>query len=279
MIAQSGDLGVAGYVSQSYADGSIGYVEYSYALNDQFPVVQMLNAAGYYTEPTRAERRRLAAGGPGRHHRRQQPGELPHGEPHRRLHRPRPPHLSTFVLQLPDPADQGPRPVQQRRGHHPGRVLLLRHVPGSTTVRLARLLTHADQPGRSRPSTRSRRSPGAVVQNVNIQTCNNPTFSSAETSTSTCWPKPRPTRRRVTSRADPVHLCHRWRQDRHPGVREGPGSTCSPTADQHRQGLSARRHWGRHLQWREQARVASGGVAPVEVVPPEAALVTSVESP
>jgi phosphate transport system substrate-binding protein len=52
MVAQSGDLGVAGYVSQSYADGSIGYVEYSYALNDHFPVVQMLNSAGYYTEPT-----------------------------------------------------------------------------------------------------------------------------------------------------------------------------------------------------------------------------------
>ena len=52
MVAQSGDLGVAGYVSQSYADGSIGYVEYSYALNDHFPVVQLLNSAGYYTEPT-----------------------------------------------------------------------------------------------------------------------------------------------------------------------------------------------------------------------------------
>ena len=52
MIAQSGDLGVAGYVSAGYASGSIGYVEYSYALNDKFPVAQMLNAAGYYTEPT-----------------------------------------------------------------------------------------------------------------------------------------------------------------------------------------------------------------------------------
>ncbi|HXW33242.1 MAG TPA: phosphate ABC transporter substrate-binding protein PstS [Acidimicrobiales bacterium] len=52
MIAQSGDLGVAGYVAQSYAAGSIGYVEYSYALNAHFPVVNMLNSAGYYTEPT-----------------------------------------------------------------------------------------------------------------------------------------------------------------------------------------------------------------------------------
>ena len=52
MIAQNGDLGVSGYVSQGYADGAIGYVNYSYALEDHFPVAQMLNAAGYYTEPT-----------------------------------------------------------------------------------------------------------------------------------------------------------------------------------------------------------------------------------
>jgi phosphate transport system substrate-binding protein len=52
MIAQSGDLGVSGYVSQGYANGAIGYVNYSYALADKFPVAQMLNAAGYYTEPT-----------------------------------------------------------------------------------------------------------------------------------------------------------------------------------------------------------------------------------
>jgi phosphate ABC transporter phosphate-binding protein len=52
MIAQSGDLGVAGYVSQSFAEGAIGYVNYSYALGSGFPVAKVLNAAGYYTEPT-----------------------------------------------------------------------------------------------------------------------------------------------------------------------------------------------------------------------------------
>jgi phosphate transport system substrate-binding protein len=36
MIAQAGDLGVAGYVSQSYAEGAIGYVNYP-ALNQGFP--------------------------------------------------------------------------------------------------------------------------------------------------------------------------------------------------------------------------------------------------
>ncbi|MFJ4921461.1 phosphate ABC transporter substrate-binding protein PstS [Streptomyces sp. NPDC088725] len=52
MIAQSGDLGVAGYVAQDYAEGAIGYVNYSYAKNAKFPVAKILNHAGYYTEPT-----------------------------------------------------------------------------------------------------------------------------------------------------------------------------------------------------------------------------------
>ena len=52
MIAQNGDLGVASYVTQSFASGSIGYVNYYYALSSKFPVVQLLNSAGYYTEPT-----------------------------------------------------------------------------------------------------------------------------------------------------------------------------------------------------------------------------------
>jgi hypothetical protein len=52
MVGQPGDLGVSGYVSQAQADGAIGYVEFSYALETGFPVAKVLNAAGYYTEPT-----------------------------------------------------------------------------------------------------------------------------------------------------------------------------------------------------------------------------------
>jgi phosphate ABC transporter phosphate-binding protein len=52
IVGQSGDLGVAGYVSQQQAVGTIGYVEYSYAIQAGFPVAKVLNAAGYYTEPT-----------------------------------------------------------------------------------------------------------------------------------------------------------------------------------------------------------------------------------
>ena len=49
---QSGSSGVAGYVSQNYGEGAITYVEYSYALESGFPVAKILNAAGYYIEPT-----------------------------------------------------------------------------------------------------------------------------------------------------------------------------------------------------------------------------------
>ena len=50
-VALAGSLGVSGYVSQSQSEGSITYVEYSYALNTGFPVVKVLNNSGYYTEP------------------------------------------------------------------------------------------------------------------------------------------------------------------------------------------------------------------------------------
>ena len=51
-VARSGANGVAGYVAQSHAVGAITFVEYSYALNANFPVVKMLNKSGFYTEPT-----------------------------------------------------------------------------------------------------------------------------------------------------------------------------------------------------------------------------------
>ncbi|MDQ1129041.1 phosphate ABC transporter substrate-binding protein PstS [Microbacterium sp. SORGH_AS_0888] len=50
--AQSGSLGVSGYVAQGYGEGSITYVEYSYALKSGFPVVSVQNPAGNYVQPT-----------------------------------------------------------------------------------------------------------------------------------------------------------------------------------------------------------------------------------
>ena len=54
MVAQAGSTGVAGYVQQPTAEGAITYVEYGYAKDANFPVVSLLNKAGYYTQPTAA---------------------------------------------------------------------------------------------------------------------------------------------------------------------------------------------------------------------------------
>ncbi|MEY9888235.1 phosphate ABC transporter phosphate-binding protein [Catenulispora sp. MAP12-49] len=51
-ISQSLDSGVAGYVAQPTSEGAITYTEYSYAIQSGFPVAKMLNADGYYTLPS-----------------------------------------------------------------------------------------------------------------------------------------------------------------------------------------------------------------------------------
>lgn len=52
MIGQSGSDQVMNTISGFAGDGTIGYVEYSYPLNKGYPVVKVLNKAGYYVEPT-----------------------------------------------------------------------------------------------------------------------------------------------------------------------------------------------------------------------------------
>jgi len=50
--AQQGSDKVANYVQGSSGEGAIGYDEYSYAKLSNWPVVKVLNPAGYYTLPT-----------------------------------------------------------------------------------------------------------------------------------------------------------------------------------------------------------------------------------
>ena len=51
-IAQNGSNGAMNYIASASANGSIGYVEYSYALASNYPVIKVLNANGFYTLPT-----------------------------------------------------------------------------------------------------------------------------------------------------------------------------------------------------------------------------------
>jgi ABC-type phosphate transport system substrate-binding protein len=50
--SENGSNNVATYITASYGNGAIGYDEYAYALNAHYPVVQVLNPAGYYVLPT-----------------------------------------------------------------------------------------------------------------------------------------------------------------------------------------------------------------------------------
>ena len=58
--AENGSNNVVTYITSSYGNGSIGYDEYAYALNSHYPVVKVLNPAGYFVCPTASERGRGA---------------------------------------------------------------------------------------------------------------------------------------------------------------------------------------------------------------------------
>ncbi|MFJ9516721.1 substrate-binding domain-containing protein [Kitasatospora sp. NPDC101801] len=52
MVAQNGSDVVANYIKSPSGLGTIGYDEYAFAKRSNWPVVKVLNAAGYYTLPT-----------------------------------------------------------------------------------------------------------------------------------------------------------------------------------------------------------------------------------
>ncbi|MDH6579931.1 substrate-binding domain-containing protein [Kitasatospora sp. MAP5-34] len=52
MVAQNGSDVVANYIQSPTGEGTIGYDEYAFAKRANWPVVKVLNAAGYYTLPT-----------------------------------------------------------------------------------------------------------------------------------------------------------------------------------------------------------------------------------
>jgi len=52
MISASGSDQVMNTISSGQGNGTIGYVEYSYPVNKKYPVVKLLNQAGYFVEPT-----------------------------------------------------------------------------------------------------------------------------------------------------------------------------------------------------------------------------------
>jgi len=50
--SENGSIAVSDYITASYGEGAIGYDEYAYARAVNYPVVQLLNPAGYFVGPT-----------------------------------------------------------------------------------------------------------------------------------------------------------------------------------------------------------------------------------
>ena len=83
--AENGSNNVITYVTSSFGNGSIGYDEYAYALNAHFPVVQVLNPAGYFVGPTASNV--AVALTKARDQQRPEQPELPAAEPQRAVSR------------------------------------------------------------------------------------------------------------------------------------------------------------------------------------------------
>jgi phosphate transport system substrate-binding protein len=178
MIAQSGDLGVAGYISQNYAQGAIGYVQYSYALNAGFPVALMLNAAGYYTEPTpqdvavsllRAQVDTTDVNDPSRYLTQDLSGV--YSDPDPRTY-----PLSSYSYMIIPTRYQGQFTATSNKGVTLGAFLYYGMCQGQQE---SASLGYSPMPINLVEDSfnQIRKIPGVVVQNINIRSCNNPTFS------------------------------------------------------------------------------------------------------
>jgi phosphate ABC transporter phosphate-binding protein len=173
MIAQSGDLGVTGYVTQGFAEGAIGYVNYSYAIGSQFPVAKVLNAAGYYTEPTpeNVAVSLLKAGintAPGDDYLTQNLDGV-YADTDARNY----PLSSYSYLILPTK-------VQGQFNESKGRTLsAFAYYAMCQGQNQSASLGYSPMPINlvNASFDQIRKVPGAEVQSINVQTCNNPTFS------------------------------------------------------------------------------------------------------
>ena len=181
MVAQSGDLGVSGYVSQQQADGAIGYVEYSYALETGFPVAKVLNSAGYYTEPTPghvavsllAAKINMDSSNPDVYLTQDLSGVYTNPDP--RTY----PLSSYSYLILPTTSASGFTSTKGFTLGDFGKYLLCQGQNQVDSLGYSALPINLVQAG----FDQLRKIPGANVPNINVQTCNNPTFSTNGTNT------------------------------------------------------------------------------------------------
>ena len=176
-IAQALSTGVAGYVAQSSSEGAITYVEYSYALNAGFPVVKLLNSAGYYVAPTASN---VAVGLTGAKINADLTQNLDgvYGNADKRAY----PLSSYSYMIVPTAVDTSGGSFSAAKGATLGAFAYYFLCDGQKS---ADVLGYSPLPINLVKAGLDvvKRIPGVVAQNINLSSCRNPTFSSNGTNT------------------------------------------------------------------------------------------------
>ena len=174
-VAQPNSQGVSGYVAQTANVGTITYVEYSYALKTGFPVAKVLNEADYYVEPTASN---VAVGLLGA---KINPKDLTQelgGVYHNKDPRAYP--LSSYsYMVLPTQVSGSFTTAKGATLAAFSYYFLCEGQQQAEVLGYSPLPINLVEAG----LTQVRRIPGAVVEDVDIKSCNNPTFSKDGTNT------------------------------------------------------------------------------------------------
>ena len=173
-VAQSGSLGVSGYVKQDQSVGAITYVEYSYAKSAGFPAAKVLNKAGFYVLPT-AEA--VAVGLLGAKINSDLTSNLSgvYASSDKRSY----PLSSYSYMVVPTTNDNGFSNEKGNTLADFANYFLCQGQQQADALGYSPLPINLVQAG----FDQIKRIPGAVVENINIAKCSNPTFSADGTNT------------------------------------------------------------------------------------------------
>ncbi len=173
-VAQSGSLGVSGYVKQDQSVGAITYVEYSYAKSAGFPAAKVLNKAGFYVLPT-AEA--VAVGLLGAKVNSDLTSNLSgvYASSDKRAY----PLSSYSYMVIPTSLDNGFSNEKGNTLADFANYFLCQGQQQADALGYSPLPINLVQAG----FDQIKRIPGAVVENINIAKCSNPTFSADGTNT------------------------------------------------------------------------------------------------
>ena len=173
-VAQSGSLGVSGYVKQDQSVGAITYVEYSYAKSAGFPAAKVLNKAGFYVLPT-AEA--VAVGLLGAKINSDLTSNLSgvYASSDKRAY----PLSSYSYMVIPTTNDNGFSNEKGNTLADFANYFLCQGQQQADALGYSPLPINLVQAG----FDQIKRIPGAVVENINIAKCSNPTFSADGTNT------------------------------------------------------------------------------------------------